>query len=104
MKFIINESQRELHNLLRRWGSEDHEELMADIVHEGLNYINVCDFPTVESYSNAVIDSSAMTFLLHWIDNKHEKYNSLFKIVKDKMDEDFYFSLYQHYHDNIGEC
>ena len=104
MKYIINESQRELHRLLRRWGSEDHEELMSDIVYEGLDYIDVCDHPTVESYSNAVIESSATTFLFHWLNHRDEKFNTLFKIVKDKMDEDFYFSLYQHYYDNKSEC
>jgi len=104
MKYIINESQSELLNLLRRWGSEEHEELMADIVHEGLDYVDVCDHPTVKSYSNAVIESSANTFLLHWLEYKDEKFKSLFEMVKDKMDEDFYFSLYQHYYDNKSEC
>ena len=104
MKYIINESQSELLNLLRKWGSEEHEELMADIVHEGLSYYDICEFPTIESYSNAIIDNSARTFLYHWLEPKDEKINSLLEVIKTKMEQDFYFFIYHSYYDNIGDC
>ena len=104
MKYIITESQSEYLNLMRRWGSEDHKELISDIVNEGLGHFEPCDYDDVETYISFVIENSANTFLYHWIDHRHEKFNGLQQILIDEIYQNYYFSIYHYYYDNLEDC
>lgn len=104
MKYIINESQSELLHLLRRWGGKENDELMFDIIYEGFDIFNPCDFPTVESYFNSLIDNSSRTFLYHWFDSSYEKFDVLLNIIETKMREGYRSMIYHHYYDNLGDC
>jgi hypothetical protein len=71
MKIIITESQNKILWLRRRLDDPEINELLTDIVIEGFDYTDPCDYDTYSSYEINIANDSAITF----INSYNELYN-----------------------------
>ncbi len=92
MKYIITESQERIIQILRRATSADWP-LIQEMVDEGLDLDDPCDFRDEESYLHRVINDSTKTYLFHYFDKvTDEGYSTLFgyirKLIYERMGDD----------------
>jgi hypothetical protein len=78
MKYIITESQKERIQILRRLDVD--WKWITEIVDEGLDYYEPCDFKTKEIYLERLAADSAQTYLLSYLDDWTSE---TFKVLKD---------------------
>jgi hypothetical protein len=71
MKIIITEDQHKILWLRRRLDDPEINELLTDIVIEGFDYTDPCDYDTYGSYEINIVNDSAITF----INSYNELYN-----------------------------
>lgn len=101
MKYIITESQykdnEKIINLLRR--TKEDWPLIDEIIEEGLDMDDPCDFRDDEHYLRRICMDSARTYIYHYIDESYGKsFNTLLqyftKMFRDKFGRyilDFYY-------------
>ena len=63
MRIIITESQNKILWLRRRLDDPKINEMITDIVIEGFDYTNACDYDTYNSYETNVVNGSIPTFI-----------------------------------------
>jgi len=63
MRIIITESQSKIQWLLRRLHYPEINDQLKDIVIEGFDYTNACEYNTYSSYETNVVNESAITFI-----------------------------------------
>jgi hypothetical protein len=63
MKFIITESQSQILWLRRRLGDPEINELLKDIVIEGFDYTDPCEYNSYSSYETNIVNDSTITFI-----------------------------------------
>jgi hypothetical protein len=68
MKIIITESQNKILWLRRRLGVPELMDTLKDIVIEGFDYTDTCDYETYYSYETNVANDSAITFINSYIE------------------------------------
>lgn len=68
MKIIITESQSKILWLRRRLGVPELMDHLKDIVIEGFDYTDPCDYGTYFSYKTNVANDSAITFINSYIE------------------------------------
>jgi len=68
MKIIITESQNKILWLRRRLGVPELMDTLKDIVIEGFDYTDPCDYETYSSYETNVANDSAITFINSYIE------------------------------------
>ena len=68
MRIIITESQNKILWLRRRLNDPEINELLKDIVIEGFDYTNACDYDTYNGYEFNVVNGSVMTFINSYIE------------------------------------
>jgi hypothetical protein len=74
MKIIITESQSKILWLRRRLGVPELMDHLKDIVIEGFDYTNPCDYGTYDSYEINVVNDSTITFINSYIELYGEEY------------------------------
>lgn len=74
MKIIITESQSKILWLRRRLGDPELMDHLKDIVIEGFDYTNPCDYGTYDSYEINVVNGSTITFINSYIELYGEEY------------------------------
>jgi len=81
MKIILTEEQINRVTILRR--TENDWPLIQEIVDEGIDLDDPCDFDTVEKYVFRVCRDSARTYLFHYFDIGDEREGTEFsKLLK----------------------
>ena len=81
MKYLITESQNLRMQILRRITSADWI-LIVDIVEEGLDLDDPCDFRDEATYIKRILNDSARTYLFHYYDmEESNEYKILFKYI-----------------------
>ena len=68
MQIIITESQSKILWLLRRLHDPEINDLLTDIVIEGFDYTNPCDYNTYYGYETNVVNGSVITFINSYIE------------------------------------
>ena len=63
MKIIITEDQHKILWLRRRLDDPEINELLTDIVIEGFDYTDPCNYDTYASYEFSIVGGSALTFI-----------------------------------------
>ena len=63
MRITITESQSKILWLLRRLNDRELMDNLKDIVIEGFNYTNPCNYETYSSYETNLVNESAITFI-----------------------------------------
>ena len=74
MKIIITESQSRILWLRRRLGVPELMDHLKNIVIEGFDYTNPCDYGTYDSYEINVVNDSTITFINSYIELYGEEY------------------------------
>ena len=74
MKIIITESQSRILWLRRRLGVHELMDHLKEIVIEGFDYTNPCDYGTYDSYEINVVNDSTITFINSYIELYGEEY------------------------------
>ena len=104
MKYIITESQNKVMQILRRVTSSDWI-LIQEIVDEGVDLDDPCDFRDEESYLERVINDSTRTYLFHYYDNERERgYSELFIFVKDLIVKMMGDDVLEYYNEKKEDC
>jgi len=68
MQIILNGPQSKIQWLLRRLHDPDINDLLKEIVIEGFDYTDPCDYGTYESYETKVVNGSVITFINSYFD------------------------------------
>lgn len=68
MQIILNGPQSKIQWLLRRLHDPDINDLLKEIVIEGFDYTDPCDYETYSSYETNVANDSAITFINSYIE------------------------------------
>ena len=63
MRIIITESQSKIQWLLRRLHYPEINDQLKDIVIEGFDYTDPCNYDTYSSYEINIVNDSALTFI-----------------------------------------
>jgi len=63
MRIIITESQSKILWLRRRLNDPEINELLKDIVIEGFDYTDPCNYETYNSFETNIVNESAITFI-----------------------------------------
>jgi hypothetical protein len=96
MKYIITESQKEIIQVLRR--TQEDWEWIKDIVEEGLDMYNPCDYSDGESYVNKLSVDGANTYLynyLNWQDKEFQELSEyISSLIREKL-SGFILDYYQ---------
>lgn len=74
MKIIITESQSRILWLRRRLGVPELMDHLKNIVIEGFDYTDPCDYGTYDSYEINFVNDSTMTFINSYIELYGEEY------------------------------
>jgi hypothetical protein len=88
MKIIITETQAQLISFLRRIESEEIIEQIEEIVVEGFDFSDPCNYETFESYLDDFLQSAAFTLINSYIFHNElsdEKLNQLMDYVMKKI-------------------
>jgi len=104
MKYIISEELEIRLSILRRINGEDWD-LILEIVDEGLDNDDPCDFRDYDRYLKRICADSARTYLFHYYDNEYSNdYKVLFKylcrIIWLRMGDD----IKEYYEDKKEDC
>jgi hypothetical protein len=73
MKIIITESQSQILWLRRRLSDFEINELLKDIVIEGFDYTDPCNYETYNSFETNIVNESAITFINSYIELSGEE-------------------------------
>jgi hypothetical protein len=68
MKYIITEDRNRILWLRRRLDDPEISEFLTDIVIEGFDYTDPCDYDTYSSYEINIVNGSALTFINSYIE------------------------------------
>jgi len=68
MRIIITESQSKILWLRRRLDDPEINDLLTDIVIEGFDYTDPCEYETYDSYEINIANDSAITFINSYIE------------------------------------
>jgi hypothetical protein len=68
MRIIITESQSKILWLRRRLNDPEINDLLREIVIEGFDYTDPCDYGTYESYEVNIANDSSITFINSYIE------------------------------------
>jgi hypothetical protein len=102
MKYIITESQKEIIQVLRR--TQEDWEWIRDIVEEGIDIFNPCDYSDGESYLNKLSVDAANTYLYNYLDDwKHEKFSQLSEYISSLIRERLSGFIIEHYQYFVSE-
>jgi len=104
MKFIITESQNNFLWLLRRLHDPEIKDHLTEIVVEGLDLYNPCDY-SLDEYVNIIVEGSAETFILSYEDKFTDKENidSLRQFIKEFIIDNYDTIISKHYDFIINE-
>jgi hypothetical protein len=108
MKFIITENKRHILWIKRR--IPQYLDLMEDIVLEGFDYIDPCEYRRKDGYqdfSSDLIMSAAITFINHLegVDNLGSGDTDIVsEIVYDYMEKNYGDLILTNFMDRIGWC
>ena len=82
MKFIITEEQKQKIAVLRRFNAD--WEWIIEIVKEGMDLDDPCDFRNEEIYLKRVCSDSANTYLFNYLDDwQNETFQTLSLFIQD---------------------
>jgi hypothetical protein len=73
MKIIITESQSQILWLRRRLDDPEINELLKDIVIEGFDYTDPCEYNSYSGYETNIVNDSAITFINSYFDEVYEE-------------------------------
>ena len=82
MKIIITESQSRILWSRRRLGVPELMDHLKNIVIEGFDYTNPCDYGTYDSYEINVVNDSTITFINSYIELYGEEYYDATELEK----------------------
>lgn len=68
MRIIITESQNRILWLRRRLNDPEINDLLREIVIEGFDYTDPCEYGTYDSYETNIANDSAITFINSYIE------------------------------------
>ena len=105
MRITITESQSKILWLLRRLNDRELMDNLKDIVIEGFNYTNPCNYGTYDSYEINLVNDSAITFINSYTELSGDVYvedNELEKFVADVIVSKHRFLIKREYRDR--EC
>ena len=103
-KNIILENDSIRLNFLRQFNTEENKELLRDIIDEGVDMYDVCDFDGVFKYAYQIMENSAITFLHHWFDGNEKYFEKYKKDLIDMIYDRHYFEIYHYFYDKKSEC
>ena len=103
MKYIITESQSVLLQVLRRLDTD--WPLIQEIVDEGVDLDDPCDFRDEETYLLRVRNDSAKTYLFHYFDKvTDEGYSKLFNYIRGLIYERMGDDIIEYYQEKKEDC
>ena len=106
MKIIITETQNRRLQVLRRITSADWD-LILEIVDEGLDNDDPCDFRNYESYLKRILHDSSRTYLNHYFleeEEKSEDYKILFEYLCHLIYVRLWEDIKTYYEDKKEDC
>lgn len=103
IKYIITENQSQRISILRR--IESDWSWISEIVFEGLDLDNPCDFKDVDTYLERVASDSSRTYLYHFIDEKDvEIFSILFEYIIGLIIKRLGDDIIEHYVEGKEDC
>ena len=105
MRIIITESQSKILWLRRRLKDRELMDHLKDIVIEGFDYTDPCNYGTYDSYEINIVNDSAMTFINSYNDLCSDVYvedKELESFVADVIVSKYHFLIKREYRDR--EC
>ena len=105
MRIIITESQSKILWLRRRLNDRELMDHLKDIVIEGFDYTDPCNYGTYDSYEINIVNDSAMTFINSYNDLCSDVYvedKELESFVADVIVSKYRFLIKREYRDS--EC
>ena len=81
MKYIISESQEEFLHLLRRLHSVEYRPHMDEIISEGFDMFNPCDYDNFETFEHELLLNSAETFVWTYMTETSELQSKMIDMV-----------------------
>jgi hypothetical protein len=105
MKYIISESQKNFLHFIRRLSSKEMVFQMAEIVDEGLDIYEVCDY-TFEDYLEMILNDSVQTLINSYKDTfkGEEGIELLKKNIYQLMKKRFTRRISDKFFDKKEEC
>ena len=105
MRIIITESQSKILWLRRRLNDRELMDHLKDIVIEGFDYTDPCNYETYNSFETNIVNESAMTFINSYNDLCSDVYvedKELESFVADVIVSKYHFLIKREYRDR--EC
>lgn len=103
MKFIITEHQEAALKILRRL--DEDWPLLRDIVDEGVDIDDPCDFRDVDSFLRRIVTDSAHTYLLHYYDDiRGEKFAEMLIFIGNLIKERLGEEIIEYYNEKKEDC
>ena len=105
MRIIITESQSKILWLRRRLNDRELMDHLKDIVIEGFDYTDPCNYGDYDSYEINIVNESAITFINSYTElsgNVYVEDNELEKFVADVIVSKYRFLIKREYMDS--EC
>ena len=105
MRIIITESQSKILWLRRRLNDRELMDHLKDIVIEGFDYTDPCNYGTYDSYRINIVNDSAITFINSYTElsgNVYVEDNELESFVADVIVSKYRFLIKREYRDR--EC
>ena len=105
MRIIITESQSKILWLRRRLNDRELMDHLKDIVIEGFDYTDPCNYETYNSFETNIVNESAMTFINSYTElsgNVYVEDNELESFVADVIVSKYRFLIKREYRDR--EC
>ena len=99
MKYLITESQSLIYRIIRRINEGEHL-LMKEIINEGLNMYDPCQF-TFEEFIRKILEGSSETLMFSYYELKlsHELWSELQHFIMEYMNRHFYKLIFNYYQD-----
>lgn len=109
MKIIITESQKNFLWLLRRLEEPDMIDHMMDIIVEGFDYIDVCEYVSdTAGFIDTIIHGSVETFINSYSDKfeGNQGTDELYRTIYNFMEKKFKRTIFKEYQDKLEyeEC
>jgi len=102
-KHIITERMNDKTYFLRRFHNDWR--WITDIIDEGKDLFDICDYPGARSYMIAVIENSTVTYLYNYFDNeKTDEFKMLLEFLLPKVYKKFGEMVRDYYLENKFEC
>ena len=104
MKYIITESQNIRLQVLRRINDTDWNWIL-EIVDEGMDIDNPCDFSTLDFYLKTVSEDSANTYLFNYfINHNDDDFKIIFKYICELIIVRLGDYIKEYYFDKKEDC